>query len=142
MEDFKPVLTCRACGHSGTNYSTAQRANNLSCWCGNCGTWIKHLSKTNKYRTVEKKEIVMRKTQGRCGYCGCGITPNDATVDHITPQAKGGTHHPANLLAACKSCNSQKGKKTLEEYRGYILRTTGRRAPFYFETISDLNAGL
>jgi 5-methylcytosine-specific restriction endonuclease McrA len=49
---------------------------------------------------------------GPCSYCG---GPSD-TVDHIDPLAPGGEHHWTNLTAACKSCNSKKGTKTLLEF--------------------------
>ena len=31
------------------------------------------------------------------------------TLDHKTPQSKGGTHEVSNLVLCCPSCNSQKG---------------------------------
>ena len=138
---YKPSLTCRACGHSGDDYKIALRGVHNSCFCAKCDTWIKHIAHDTKYRTVEKLEVVARKTQGLCGYCGCQLG-SGATVDHIDPQANGGSHHPTNLLAACKSCNSRKGKKSLEQYRGYLLRTTGKRTVFYFEEISDITSFL
>jgi len=33
-------------------------------------------------------------------------------VDHVTPLADGGTHHPDNLKAACKACHSRKTMTT------------------------------
>lgn len=44
-----------------------------------------------------------------CAYCGRDAT----TVDHIHPRAKGGTDDDANLVAACRSCNSQKKDKLM-----------------------------
>ncbi|HUG89703.1 MAG TPA: HNH endonuclease [Planctomycetaceae bacterium] len=45
-----------------------------------------------------------------CEYCG--ITESDAggelTVDHIRPQAHGGTDEPENLLYCCHRCNLYK----------------------------------
>ena len=50
----------------------------------------------------------------RCGYClslqkyVLGILE----IDHIIPQAKGGTDDPDNLWLACRLCNSYKGIQT------------------------------
>lgn len=41
------------------------------------------------------------------------------TKDHVIPLHRGGNHTEANLVPACRSCNSSKGKSTLEEWFGY-----------------------
>ncbi len=40
-----------------------------------------------------------------CHYCG----REGHEVDHLIPIARGGTDDPANLVAACRSCNARKG---------------------------------
>ena len=75
-----------------------------------------------------KKSVqVYQKTGGRCWYCGCNVDPYAGqvtaklfVVEHQTPLSRGGTHDIGNLVPACLSCNSQKGDKTLEEYRSYM----------------------
>lgn len=42
-----------------------------------------------------------------CVYCG-KRAKGKLTQDHITPLAKGGNHTKANIVPACKSCNSRK----------------------------------
>lgn len=42
-------------------------------------------------------------TPSGCGHC--------AHVHHITPRAAGGTHAPANLVAACRDCNLALGDR-------------------------------
>lgn len=49
-----------------------------------------------------------------CEYCGKINTL--LTVDHIVPINKGGQNCLANVTIACKSCNSSKGDKLLEEW--------------------------
>lgn len=44
-----------------------------------------------------------------CAYCGGEANE----VDHITPVAAGGSDHPDNLTAACRSCNLRKKDKPL-----------------------------
>jgi 5-methylcytosine-specific restriction endonuclease McrA len=68
----------------------------------------------------------------RCWYCGesfvylrdptvrwCEIEP--PTIEHQVPLSKGGLTRLANLVMACKTCNSTKRTKTVEEYRAWLL---------------------
>lgn len=48
-----------------------------------------------------------------CIYCG---EAKPLTRDHDVPLTRGGTDDIANLLPACKSCNSRKGTRTAREY--------------------------
>jgi hypothetical protein len=65
----------------------------------------------------------------RCWYCGGELPRGGAafdkagTLDHLLPLTRGGDNSEANLVAACRPCNSQKGAKTVEEYRGWIAET-------------------
>lgn len=45
--------------------------------------------------------------------------PRAATLEHLTPLSRGGTHTLENVSCAHFSCNAQKQAKTLEEYRVY-----------------------
>lgn len=66
----------------------------------------------------EALEDVYAKTGGRCFYCGeTPVGKNACTVDHFLPVEKGGSDNIDNLFPACKSCNSSKGKFTIEEWR-------------------------
>jgi hypothetical protein len=48
-----------------------------------------------------------------CNYCGA---TKNLSLDHIFPKKMGGTDIAENLIYACKSCNSSKGKKDLMEW--------------------------
>lgn len=63
------------------------------------------------------KTFIHRKTGGKCGYCGTGLPEKGFSVDHIDPY---GPDDVDNYMASCRSCNSRKGQKSLEEYRDYI----------------------
>ncbi len=69
----------------------------------------------------------------RCSYCGktlefrsdslrvrcaTGYKPDplEAQIDHIVPRAKGGNDDPANLTPACRTCNTSKGAKDVEDF--------------------------
>jgi 5-methylcytosine-specific restriction endonuclease McrA len=72
------------------------------------------------WRTVAKREKFM------CHICGMKVDDDDftrtesgrfvagpmyPTVDHLTPQSKGGSHHWTNLKLAHKRCNSLKSNR-------------------------------
>lgn len=50
-----------------------------------------------------------------CSYCGAD---ENITVDHVIPLSRGGKHEIENLVPACKSCNSSKHDKLLDEWQG------------------------
>lgn len=49
---------------------------------------------------------IKRRFAGRCAYCGCTAR---LTKDHVLPLAEGGAHAAANIVPACRPCNSRKG---------------------------------
>ena len=53
--------------------------------------------------------------EGNCNICNYHFPFRNLTIDHITPQAKGGTDHKDNLQLLCQACNSTKGTGTQEE---------------------------
>jgi 5-methylcytosine-specific restriction endonuclease McrA len=58
---------------------------------------------------------------GRCGYCGDDMAPGgNAQIDHIIPQALGGSHVPPNMMYACTPCNSGKCHRSISEVRNMI----------------------
>ncbi len=66
-----------------------------------------------KYATGDKIAARIAYYDGKCFYC-----PADAdTIDHRIPLARGGTGLPANLVPACRSCNSRKRLRTQREYQ-------------------------
>lgn len=76
-------------------------------------------------------------TPASCAYCGAPggiawpplasgkpgswVSLIDLHFDHIEPYSKGGSNiDPDNFALACKSCNSSKGTKTIEEWLGHF----------------------
>jgi 5-methylcytosine-specific restriction endonuclease McrA len=52
-----------------------------------------------------------------CAYCGEPFTEKRLpTQDHLTPLVHGGHHTDSNIVPACRSCNSRKRTRTLEEF--------------------------
>ena len=55
---------------------------------------------------------------GVCPYCSEPMTltknfNNTATIEHIRPKSKGGSNDHENLMAACYSCNQDRGNQLL-----------------------------
>jgi 5-methylcytosine-specific restriction endonuclease McrA len=51
-----------------------------------------------------------------CSYCGCDLTEETSSLDHVLPQSKGGDNWPANLRLSCLQCNGEKSSLTLAEW--------------------------
>lgn len=57
------------------------------------------------------KRGVLRRDGHRCAYCG----GHGTTIDHLTPQSRGGRNHWLNTVCACQSCNHRKADQTPSE---------------------------
>lgn len=74
--------------------------------------------KLNRYINIPYRSVVMNRQNifkrdgNACVYCG---STKDLTLDHVLPKSRGGKTSWSNLVAACKSCNAEKGNYTPEE---------------------------
>ena len=71
---------------------------------------------TMNMRTIFDDEKIKLQTGQICNYCG---SSEKLALDHIFPQKLGGKDDAENLIFACKSCNSSKGKKDLIEWMNF-----------------------
>lgn len=55
---------------------------------------------------------VLRRDNHTCRYCGAKAPDVPLTVDHVIPEALGGTDDPTNLVAACRDCNAGKASSS------------------------------
>ena len=78
---------------------------------------------------VDEKKIYAL-CNNRCAYCG---SAERLTLDHVVALANGGSHTEDNLVVACKSCNSSKGQKPLEEWIATRVRTLAEGAQMSME---------
>lgn len=46
--------------------------------------------------------------QGICHYCHQHFSPEELTMDHIVPVARGGKSTRGNVVVCCKECNNRK----------------------------------
>lgn len=74
------------------------------------------------------RQRVAETARFRCGYCLTSqhIIGPLLEIDHIIPQAKGGTNDEENLFLACPLCNSHKSDRTEA-----IDPQTGEIVPFF-----------
>jgi 5-methylcytosine-specific restriction endonuclease McrA len=64
--------------------------------------------------TAEQWQASKEYFNGHCAYCG---EPCEAlTQEHMIPLSRGGNHTAANIVPACRWCNSRKHDRTLMEY--------------------------
>lgn len=69
----------------------------------------------------KQRARIIAKSQGFCVYCGCNELSNERLqIDHFIPLSRGGVNQARNLVAACQSCNAEKGDMLAEEYRAYL----------------------
>jgi 5-methylcytosine-specific restriction endonuclease McrA len=68
---------------------------------------------------------VWNKSNGHCWYCGKKLDNGIFTIDHVIPKNKNGGNEIDNLVPCCQSCNSQKCKKSVEEFRLHIINKLG-----------------
>jgi hypothetical protein len=64
-------------------------------------------------RTLFDDEKVKLLLGAKCNYCN---STDQLALDHILAQKLGGKDNGDNLIYACKTCNSSKGKKDLMEW--------------------------
>jgi 5-methylcytosine-specific restriction endonuclease McrA len=83
---------------------------------------IRYIRVPNERRcVVQSTRNVLTRDGYICAYCG-GVAD---TRDHIVPRARGGKNTWSNVTACCRSCNSEKGDKTLGELGWAVTRECG-----------------
>jgi 5-methylcytosine-specific restriction endonuclease McrA len=74
---------------------------------------LSHMIRRPRPRISLSKREVLRRDDYTCQYCG--RKSRQLTIDHVIPRRLGGAHTWENLVAACPTCNRQKGGKLPEE---------------------------
>ena len=119
------------------------------------------MSYTRKPISKEMRQLIYNKYNGHCAYCGCELEYKDMQVDHILAVGRGGGNELENLLPACRQCNYDKHKKSIEGFRNRIskdlykslervfvyrlakkynlIKEELRTVKFYFEQLEDEN---
>ena len=61
-----------------------------------------------------------RVSAGRCHYCRREVGAKALTLDHVVPLVRGGRSVRANMVPACKDCNSKKQSLLAWEWQAYL----------------------
>lgn len=72
---------------------------------------LKEYQKPKNIARLNKRNLFLRDSY-TCQYCGCTVSDESATLDHVHPISQGGKSTWLNLSTACKPCNYTKGAKT------------------------------
>lgn len=59
-------------------------------------------------QTAGKRRQLLDLFNNGCFYCGCRLTIELMTIDHLVPKSKGGSSELNNLVPSCAPCNTAK----------------------------------
>jgi len=86
---------------------------------------ISRLQPLTKPKYIPKEQRASRhkilaKTNSHCIYCGTILDSSENfSIDHVVARANGGENTVENLVPCCRSCNSAKRTKDLDEFRAH-----------------------
>jgi 5-methylcytosine-specific restriction endonuclease McrA len=60
---------------------------------------------------------------GHCHWCGGQFPPEELTMDHVIPIARGGKAARNNVVPACRECNSRKKYLLPMEWDEYLKQS-------------------
>lgn len=81
-------------------------------------------------KNKSKRDSIFSSTNYHCFYCGIELQESNWTIDHIKPMKLGGGNGKTNLVPCCKSCNSTKGIRDIEEFR-YLFSCKKQNIPYF-----------
>ena len=70
----------------------------------------------------EVKQYLLTVNKHKCAYCGGLSGDIILEIEHICPQSKDGTSKISNLTISCRTCNTDKGSNTLEQWERVLRR--------------------
>jgi hypothetical protein len=73
------------------------------------------------------RERIFARDGNRCVYCAGLFPPEQLSLDHVQPRARGGDNSPGNLVTACLACNTRKGHQPAW---AWLAELPGERANF------------
>lgn len=109
---------------------------------------------THNFSAAQRRRILDR-CQQMCFYCGRTLHLDSSVwedsspemylkhdlychLDHLEAHSKGGVKVDDNLVASCRTCNSTKGKRSVEEYRAYLeARQPHKLAAMFIQQAMD-----
>ena len=75
---------------------------------------------------IFSRRNLFKRDRYACQYCGSQPGPEELTIDHVVPRARGGVSSWENCVLACVACNKRKADRT-PAGAGLRLRRTPRK---------------
>jgi 5-methylcytosine-specific restriction endonuclease McrA len=105
-----------------------------------------NLTRLAKPLTWEEGTRILERDRYRCQYCGLDGAANFEnslimSVDFVVPRAQKGKKDPSNLVAACRPCNTLKGRRVFrnfEEAKAYVLEHRAKLHKQWEERVARL----
>ncbi|HPI41770.1 MAG TPA: HNH endonuclease [Pseudobdellovibrionaceae bacterium] len=74
-----------------------------------------HQKKEKAKSQILRKSLWWRQVKGRgiCHHCHQKFPPEELTMDHLIPIARGGKSNKKNCVPSCKECNTEKGHRLI-----------------------------
>lgn len=69
--------------------------------------------KVERRKSYKKDKLALLQKDPHCAWCGCELTAETATVDHVVPLSRGGLNNRNNMVLACQPCNAKRGNSVL-----------------------------
>lgn len=82
-----------------------------------------------KFKGKPSKDAIWIRDEGIDQYTGMPLRREDATIDHVVPQSKGGHDSWENLVTTHRDINSEKGNKSNSEAGLKLIRAPKVPAP-------------
>lgn len=74
---------------------------------------LKYFVKVNGFKNLSfSKRFLAKRDRFTCQYCLKKLSPTQLTIDHVTPQSRGGKTTYTNCVISCWECNNKKDCKT------------------------------
>jgi len=90
----------------------------------------------------QTKEIIFKKYNGHCAYCGIEITMKTLQVDHIYPKVYGGSDYMENLNPSCKHCNNYKCFYGIKALRGALNTMFNEKLEYLFKSKTKMQVAI
>ena len=126
---------CRTCGEvkqANAFYKLTKSEDGLHPECKSCckvNRALENVRKRDRKSKISRRQIyrcqqlgietdttitlagIFKRDRGICGWCNQWVKPRYASIDHIIPVSKGGTHTQGNVQLVHYKCNLRKGHK-------------------------------
>ena len=88
---------------------------------------VKRMNGPPRYNSVENRQRMFGRQEGRCNGCENIYQYKDFEVDHIVPVKAGGGDQEDNLQLLCGNCNRRKGDSLWDKFKAIMREETKAR---------------